>query len=578
MECNNRKPDSDCPKCGYLTSICVCERGDGDTKVERATKEESLCCETNCKCVQPTNPESSQRANISNNPPAECCNNGARESDFRKPDSDCPKCGCLACICVCGGGDGDTKVVKATKEERLCCETTCKYVQPKIPESFKPANTWRRPVEPFDSNTVYKLSYFACGIDRPEPFKAFTNIGRATGKFEGDTVHRLSYLPNCGYKRAEPIKPPDRPKYYGEQCTITTHKHDYVPKPSSRMVPVIPEGNIGRATAAPEKETIHRLSYLPNDVRCNRPPKSLKPSNVYRRPLEKAESDTIYKMSYLPVCAPPKPDMPWAKATRHSDPYAPIEKDTIYRLSYIPSITKRTAPMTPPPGMKMFDGPAACETVYKLSYLPTASERPDQIRPPGNLAPASGPPEKDTTYKLSYMGTCQRPVSPIKPRSNNLRMSGEVETCTTNRHDYTPKSAPRPALMTPSSDYKPPSGEPPKETIYKLSYLGPCGIKPPPAIKPENRRVQPPMESHDTTYRLSYMNVPVQSKPLMPWADRAVYRRPTIKMENDTIHRMSYQPPGQYICECKCVPCVCICAEPFKMETTCNCNFPKASC
>lgn len=57
-----------------------------------------------------------------------------------------------------------------------------------------------------------------------------------------------------------------------------------------------------------------------------------------------------------------------------------------------------------------------------------------------------------------------------------------------------------------------------------------------------------------TTQKLSFLPVKLSSKEQYPWAQKAVFKPPTDKMESKTTQKLSYIPPGYYIEDYDC-PC-----------------------
>ncbi len=59
----------------------------------------------------------------------------------------------------------------------------------------------------------------------------------------------------------------------------------------------------------------------------------------------------------------------------------------------------------------------------------------------------------------------------------------------------------------------------------------------------------------DTTNSLSYLHPALPIKEQFPWAMRRCVPPTTIQMANDTVHKMSYAPPGEFVqidgCNCK---------------------------
>lgn len=71
------------------------------------------------------------------------------------------------------------------------------------------------------------------------------------------------------------------------------------------------------------------------------------------------EFETTQKLSYMPICPPPKEDYPWARKANYVRPIVPFAQDTIAKLSY------------PPPGCFLSENPCCCE--MKCDNTPRAS-------------------------------------------------------------------------------------------------------------------------------------------------------------------------------------------------------------
>ncbi|XP_044726658.1 stabilizer of axonemal microtubules 1 [Chrysoperla carnea] len=213
----------------------------------------------------------------------------------------------------------------------LVCPSLKKYCPPARPKQFRPTNELSLSKEPFDHTTIYRGSYIPSVGLRAARRILKGELCLSGAPFDGRTINRMSYPGWHDVKRAEPIRPCRAPLWSGPQHTITTHKHDYVPKPICKRVPLVPNaGNLcvgdgpfekfttSRASYQPfpfqksirilhpnnfctpkcpmEKVTTHKLSYQPNPVgmRARRPPVEYKP------PMEKVDTNTIYRMSYVP--------------------------------------------------------------------------------------------------------------------------------------------------------------------------------------------------------------------------------------------------------------------------------------
>lgn len=157
-----------------------------------------------------------------------------------------------------------------------------------------------------------------------------------------------------GYYHCEKRQPilPNPPSLLGSgpMMSLTTQKHDYIFKSANKRAPILPRTNLERACGAMEKETIQKLSF---PVPLNGgPPKSFKPIICYKRPegtrllyhisyscsrelffiIVKMESDTVNKLSFLPLCVNKREIPLWAKKPCYQKPSISMTKDTTYKL------------------------------------------------------------------------------------------------------------------------------------------------------------------------------------------------------------------------------------------------------
>ncbi|XP_055640417.1 stabilizer of axonemal microtubules 1 isoform X2 [Toxorhynchites rutilus septentrionalis] len=188
----------------------------------------------------------------------------------------------------------------------------------------------------FESKTVYKESYHSSSGERPPAIRPVEQLRIPCQKLEDDTVYKLSYPTYCNADRPSPILP--RPASLigdGPIQEVTTTRHDFVCKSASKRHPIVPQNLLHIPSAKLESDTINRLSYPANKENIM-PPKSCKPILSYKRPELPMDSETTQKMSYMPVCPPPKENYPWAERARYQPPTLPMQTETTSALSYPP--------------------------------------------------------------------------------------------------------------------------------------------------------------------------------------------------------------------------------------------------
>lgn len=91
------------------------------------------------------------------------------------------------------------------KKLKKCC-----YVQPPVRKSMKLSQTYERPMEPFQDETVHRASYLPidsetakeCRMNSAKPM--FDTFSDSNLKMDTDTVHKLSYQPVDTMRRVNP--------------------------------------------------------------------------------------------------------------------------------------------------------------------------------------------------------------------------------------------------------------------------------------------------------------------------------------------------------------------------------------
>lgn len=75
----------------------------------------------------------------------------------------------------------------------------------------------------------------------------------------------------------------------------------------------------------------------------------------------------------------------------------------------------------------------------------------------------------------------------------------------------------------------------------------------------------------DTTQKLSYMPVCPPQKECLDWAIKPRFKMPTIPMCMETVQKLSYAPPGQFVQDGNCCdPCPpADCCDPCAAAACC---------
>ena len=163
---------------------------------------------------------------------------------------------------------------------------------------------------------------------------------------------------------------------------------------------------------------------------------------------------------------------------------------------------------------------------------------------------------------------------------------GRIQDLTTQRHDFSCKPIIKRMPFRPKDWLSLPKMKQEYETVQKLSYQDyRCSIMPTLSCKPMLTYKRPegnvnnnlknifliliflePME-FETTQKLSFMPVCPAPKECYPWAQKSKYQPPTQRMDSDTVQKLSFAPPGQFVdAGCCCEPALNCCQD----------NYPRA--
>ncbi|XP_058116870.1 stabilizer of axonemal microtubules 1 [Anopheles ziemanni] len=504
---------------------------------------------------------------------------------------------------------GPTVIDQRTAEMPQCCNCACgrpgcvptkrvRYVQPPKRESCKPIATYKAPEVQFGGDSVYKTSYNPdpqLVINaRPLPIKPQSHLVPNPGCVENTTVTAMSYPGYNNIERAQPIVPVGNQLIQsGPLQEVTTNRHDYVAKTTPKRYKIVPAGHMHVHSAPFEKQTVNKLSYSCPNMASFEPARSCKPLREYERPEIPMQSDTTTKLSYGPICPPPKEDVPWARRACYQPPNVAMDNETTYKKSYISShcANERAKMVLPYNNLAVPAGSGfESKTVYKDSYHSApCGERPPAIRPVVQLRVPNTKLEDDTVYKTSFATHChaERPA-PILPRPAPLIGDGPMQEMTTQRHDFVCKGHAKREPIVPQGSLAIPTGRLESATSNRLSFpANKENVVPTKSCKPVRvyKRPEEPMES-DTTQKLSYMPVCPPPKEHYPWAQRVRFQAPNQPMESDTVQKLSYPPPGQYIeetgpsdgglaCCQSCNPAAMNCCG--NMDTSCSgVSYPRA--
>lgn len=453
---------------------------------------------------------------------------------------------------------GDVQVCVCKKHHRggEAAKPRMKYVQPEKPAPHKPENRYSKPRHPFDSGTVYKLSY--PGVDAEtmrsvagKPLRLRDNIAPSNCPFERNTTSRLSYAGAIG-ERTVPYKPlPRIAKELGPMQSMTTNRHDFSPKPipEKPVLPLAPD-NIGLSSAKMEDSTTTRLSYRPVEAEKAH---SYKPIEIYRKPDRGIETGTVNRLSYRPWDPVPKEVYPWMEKARYRQPERPVDAFTVYRASYLPNESvERARPCIPERRAFTFADrlPMDAATIYRESYRIACEGicKPERVKRTENILLSNAPMSRDTTFRCSYTGVGGERPAPYRPVRKSLAGSGPMQSVTTQRHDFTRKPfvstenfRPRPYL--PSSDHKMDD-----VTTFRASYRPNETYERAPSYKPMSV-YRPPDSSMDseTINRSSYRAWDPIPKQEIPWKTADLYRRPEGRIDGTTVYRGSYFAPGVFV-------------------------------
>ncbi|XP_012529006.1 stabilizer of axonemal microtubules 1 [Monomorium pharaonis] len=456
------------------------------------------------------------------------------------------------------------KASSCTKTMACPCKTKYKrYVQPPRTKSFAPERLYKIPSEQFEDRTTYHLSYLnvdraAARCARLQPIRPVQAFQKSTGKFFDETTNKLSYQPVWQTVKAEPIIPKRRLLSTGVMETVTTVRHDYGMKHVERPEMIIPCGNIRTSSAPLDDTTMAKMSYVSPGL--IEPVISFKPILKYRPSSQALSKETTQKLSYQPFAVVKKEFHPWTQRPVYKPPDVAMCGKTTYSESYMEndtvSMEKPFLPVTAcvlPYGAEFAD-----KTIYKESYLPGDTERMEPVVPCGNLFIPDVKMSADTTSKLSYQPVWTEKRKPFLPRVKTTLATAKMQSETTTRCEYVAKTTLRPDLIVPSGNIRTVDVPLEGDTTTGLSYIKPDVIKPVHSYKPVTQYYRPEIKIDcETINKLSYQTWTPQPKEELPWARRSKYQAPEHPMTSDTVYHMSYPVPGHYVEDDSSAKCPC---------------------
>ncbi|XP_011871232.1 PREDICTED: uncharacterized protein LOC105563879 [Vollenhovia emeryi] len=465
------------------------------------------------------------------------------------------------------------EVVEACSKRKDSCTNTmacpCKakykrYVQPPRAKSFAPERVYKVPSKQLDDKTTYHLSYLnvdraAARCARLQPIRPVHSFQKSTGKFFDETTNKLSYRPVWQIIKAEPILPKRRPlTSTGTMETVTTVRQDYVAKRVERPEMIIPCGNIRTSSAPLDDRTLARLSYVsPGPIE---PVISFKPILKYRPSSQPLSKETTQNLSYQPFVIVKREFYPWAQKPTYKPPDITMYGKTTYSESYIENDAVSVAKPFVPVATYVFPYGAefADKTIYKESYLPGSAERMMPFVPGGSISIPDARMSSDTTSKLSYQRVSTEKRKPFMPRTKTMLATAKMQSETTTRCEYVAKTTLRPDLIVPSDNIRAVDVPLEGDTTTGLSYVKPDVIKPVRSCKPVMQYYRPDIKiDFETINKLSYQTWTPKTKEELPWAQKGKYQAPEYPMVGDTVYHMSYPMPGHYVEDESCVTCPC---------------------
>ncbi|XP_070154736.1 stabilizer of axonemal microtubules 2-like [Polyergus mexicanus] len=465
---------------------------------------------------------------------------------------------------------------KALSSAKTTCPCKAKYakryVQPPRAKSFAPERMYKVPSKQLETSTTYHLSYL--NVDpryaRSQPIRPVHSLQNSTGKFIDETTNQLSYKPVWQIVKAEPIIPKRRMIAPGVMETVTTVRRDYTPKHIEKPEMIIPCGSIRTSSAPLDDRTMTRLSYIsPGSIE---PAISFKPIIKYCPSNQPLFRETTQKLSYQPFVLDKKELYPWAQKQTYKSPNIAMCGKTTYSESYIENYAASMEKPFLPMAAYIFPYGAefANKTIYKESYLPGDAERVEPFIPCGSISIPDVKMVTDTTNKLSYQRVWTERRKPFVPPRPKGITAGRMQSETTTRCEYVAKTTLRPDLVIPCDNIRTADVPFERDTTTGLSYVKLDAIKPIRSYKPvvtQYRRPEIKIDS-ETINKLSYQAWTSKSKEEFPWARKSKYRPPKHPMISDTVYHMSYPAPGHYVEDNICVECPCPIDEQDDISTS----------
>ncbi|XP_066595676.1 stabilizer of axonemal microtubules 2-like [Prorops nasuta] len=444
------------------------------------------------------------------------------------------------------------------------CNTKCglKYIQPPRVESYAPQNLYRPSSKPFEAKTTYHLSYLdgtpsIKGYLPVRPYKPNCNIAKPDGKISDDTTNKSSYRPVWNIVKAKAILPQRRQFQRKLPIeSVTTAREDYVAKyvEKARIIP--PRSNIRRSSEPFDGRSTVKMSYV--DPGPPTPRKNFKPDTKYTPSNIPFLKDTTQKLSYQPFPIKSKEIYPWMLKATYNPPDSAMCEKTTYNQCYLKNQAINVVKPILPNGADIFPCGAqfSGRTMYNESFLPCELMANAPILPIGSIALSDEKMSCDTTTKLSYKAVRGEKREPIIQRAKNIMSNGPMQSETTNRRDFVAKVAEKSKPLVPCDNIQSSCEKFESSTTSALSFQKPSPMKPIDNFKPVSLYKKPTTKLEtETINKLSFQAWEPVAKEELSWMKKYEYQPPKDKMAGSTLYNMSYPAPGYYVEECPTVDC-----------------------
>lgn len=442
------------------------------------------------------------------------------------------------------------KCLPECKSCDLLKEEKCVYVQPPVPKCYRPKVINQLLKAKIVDKSVYREDYGVGKTEYLKPIKPKTCLSVSSGKFTNETTNNTTYN---GFETLETRLPifPKNNKFLGRGSmeTLTTQKRDFVTQPYEKTKSMRPPRIPFSSDLPFDGQTLHRLSYTDNVLNANKP-EPCRPDKSVTRMRGKMDTKSNTQISYPPWHLPSVEDRP-SRIKSFILPTGPMSSNSEYRKSYPPQPCEIPKAFRPKNSCILSKEKMPGSSVYSNDFVFFKEEpKVNSLKQGCSINLGEGKMLGESMHRTAYQNFSDVPrVPPIIPAPSTIVESKFMQFVTANKEDYNQKpiqvrDAIRPVPSFAKSDM-PMSRSTTANATYVPHDVDKAMVQP---IRISKALSDPVGKMEDKSiHKLSYTIQEIPKPEVKPWSVKRQYALPEVPFEGQTVNSLIYKTPGIFI-------------------------------